>query len=308
MNEKNTLKRSLTETNQMLNGLGVATVTPLTESGVIDEKALELHIKRLDPYVDYYVLGSTAEIASLRPEDKKRLVELVCRHTLKPVVIYAVGLSLHDIMRDVDIMMNSQVVAVMHSMLGYQKPNQEEIMLHFDFFSHCVAEKHMVPTLVYDVPSRTGLPLNAEIVKYLARNSNICGLKDANGEYFDSLKDFASDEFIILCGDDPNVKKYLNEDGPAKGLVSVVANGIPEVSKKYVDFILKGGRMKVFEIQDMENLFYEFCNILLFANPAGIKLFLSEMYDWFPLYFKKPLLGIYWGHVEDVKSLVEKMK
>jgi len=286
MNTTNTLKRSIEETNKLLSGLGVALATPLEESGMIAEDALRMHISEIDDSVDFYVLGSTGEIPSLRPESKKRLSEVVITSTKKPIVIYALGLSRYEIMQSVDLMMNPQVVAVMHSVLGYQKLTQQDIITQFEWFADFVAQRFLVPTLIYDVPSRTGLPMSVNSVKHLSNNSKICGIKDANGKYFQDLKKIASKNFAIICGDDPMIESYMRNSS-CRSLASVVANVIPKETLSYMNSLEVDGKSNS---DYSKSVFLDACDALLERNPEGVKHCLSQYFDGkYPSFLHLPL-------------------
>ncbi len=103
---------------------------------------------------------------------------------------------------------------------------QEGLYLHYKK----IAEEVDAPIYIYDIPSRTGNPVEPATVFKLAEVNNIKGIKDTSGNA-DNLKaycDYRKDhpEFDVYTGPD-----HMIHDGllmGATGCVSGLANVIPE--------------------------------------------------------------------------------
>jgi 4-hydroxy-tetrahydrodipicolinate synthase len=88
------------------------------------------------------------------------------------------------------------------------------------------------PCVLYNIPSRTGKPLDHNTVKQLSSHPNFYGIKEASGSV---------DEFLKYVCDAPNAVVFSGDDGllpqfalaGAKGLISVIANVWPKETNCY---------------------------------------------------------------------------
>ncbi|MEB6334071.1 dihydrodipicolinate synthase family protein, partial [Staphylococcus pseudoxylosus] len=79
-----------------------------------------------------------------------------------------------------------------------------------------IADAVKLPVVLYNVPSRTNMTIEAETVETLSQNEYIVALKDATNDfdYLDDLKKRLNlDEFALYSGNDDNVVEYFNKDG-----------------------------------------------------------------------------------------------
>ena len=152
----------------------------------------------------------------------------------------------------------------------YNKPNQRGMKLHFE----TVADKSPVPVVLYNVPGRVGVNLQSSTCVELAKHPNIVAVKEASGnlqQIMEILRDKPSD-FDVLSGDD-GITQPMMALG-AKGVISVAANGYPDVFCKMVTSMLND------EVNAALELHYKMLKInnLIFAdgNPAGIKALMAS--------------------------------
>ena len=92
-----------------------------------------------------------------------------------------------------------------------------------------IAEQVRIPIIAYNVPSRTGLNLLPETMrKMMDSNENIIGIKEASGNIEQIVKLAAlCPDCDLYAGNDDHVVPMLSVG--AKGVISTVANIIPEV-------------------------------------------------------------------------------
>ncbi|SIN58975.1 dihydrodipicolinate synthase DapA [Mycobacteroides abscessus subsp. abscessus] len=114
----------------------------------------------------------------------------------------------------------------------YNKTNQRGLIAHFT----TIADAVKLPVVLYNVPSRTNMTIDAETVETLSENEYIVALKDATND-FDYLEDLKQrlnlDEFALYSGNDDNIVDYFNQGG--HGVISVVANVIPNAFQSLYD-------------------------------------------------------------------------
>lgn len=99
----------------------------------------------------------------------------------------------------------------------YNKPAQRAVQAHFI----AVAEAAGLPTLLYDVPSRTGTTVSIGVYENLASHELMIGVKDAVGDLPRASR-LATLGYAVYSGDDILLPAYLAHG--ACGLVSVVAH------------------------------------------------------------------------------------
>ncbi len=115
-----------------------------------------------------------------------------------------------------------------------------------------------LPVMLYNAPSRCGYTLWEEAVFQLSARG-VC-LKDAGGnlEYAKTVAKHTT----VLCGDDEKTEKYIS-CGVASGLVSVVSNLFPHLTKQILLQTANDGQREIF--REISRL--AFCEI----NPIPIK-------------------------------------
>ena len=105
----------------------------------------------------------------------------------------------------------------------YNKPTQEGLYQHF----RAVAEAGGLPVMLYNVPSRTGIDLQADTVVRLSEVPGIAAIKEAAGstDRVAELRARCRSDFSILSGDDALTLPMMAVG--ANGVVSVASNVEP---------------------------------------------------------------------------------
>jgi len=138
-----------------------------------------------------------------------------------------------------------------------------------------VAESSAKPIVLYNVPSRTGCEIFADVVKVLKQHKNVVGIKEAskNLDYLNKISQLIDQDFLLYCGNDDALLPYLSMG--ASGVISVWANAFPQVVAKLVDEWFSGNVKGALSTQ----LKYQELIDLLFVepNPIPIKALLNQM-------------------------------
>lgn len=190
-----------------LRGLWVPVVTPLTPGGDVDEVALDRLARRLlaDGCAGLVALGTTGEPATLRPDERHRVVEVCAAAThaaAKPLIVGAgsncTRSTIEDALR-VEALVHPAALLVV--VPYYTRPSPAAIVEHFRAVAGAVA----TPLVVYNVPYRTGRGLDAEAILELAELPQVVGIKQAVGALdHDTLEILRRRPpgFQVLAGDD----------------------------------------------------------------------------------------------------------
>ena len=165
-----------------LSGMGVALITPFKEDESIDFEALSRLIEYLiQNGTDYLVvLGTTAETPTLTEEEKTEIKRFVVERT-KGRIPLVLGLGGNNTRGIIDHLKKddfSGYDAILSVVPYYNKPSQEGIYQHYS----AIAQASKLPIILYNVPGRTGVNMNAETTLRLAKEyPNIIAIKEASG-------------------------------------------------------------------------------------------------------------------------------
>ncbi len=118
----------------------------------------------------------------------------------------------------------------------YNKPNQEGLYAHF----MAVADAVEIPILIYNIPGRSIVDMNAETMGRLAKHPNIIGVKDATADLsrVDRQREACGEDFIQLSGEDATQLGFMAMGG--HGTISVTANVAPKAMADMMNACLAG--------------------------------------------------------------------
>lgn len=254
-------------------GTGVALITPFNEDFSVDYKSLENIVEfTLSNGADFLVaLGTTSEAPTLTQEEKDKVLKTIIETANKrcPIMLGMGGNNTMNLLNSIKNQDFADVDGILSVVPYYNKPNQRGMKAHFEM----VADNSPVPVVLYNVPGRVGVNLQASTCVELAKHPNIVAVKEASGnlqQIMEILRDKPSD-FDVLSGDD-GITQPMMALG-AKGVISVAANGYPDMFCKMVRLMGQA------QTQDALDIHYKTLkmNNLIFAdgNPAGIKCILA---------------------------------
>ncbi|MDR1274241.1 MAG: 4-hydroxy-tetrahydrodipicolinate synthase [Odoribacteraceae bacterium] len=252
-------------------GVGVALVTPFNEAGQVDEESLRQVVDYvIDGGVDYLVtLGTTSEAVTLTRQERERVVEVIVEHNAGrlPVVIGVGGNNTASVLEDLaGLSYLRHGDAILTVAPYYNKPNQQGLYLHFK----AIAERSPLPLILYNVPGRCSVNIDAETTLRLAREfENIIAVKEAAGN-FEQVTAIAAgkpDHFLLLSGDDALALPFISLG--ADGVISVIANVLPYEYSTMIHRALEDEFAEARGIHFRLRFLYK----ALFeeGNPAGVK-------------------------------------
>ena len=265
---------------QALKGSLVALVTPLASDGEVDYAALKAlvtwHIEQGTHGI--VSVGTTGEAPTLSVREHSKVISRTIEYVngRVPVIAGTGGNSTRDSITLTKQAKKSGADFCLLVTPYYNKPNQEGLIKHF----LSIADSVDIPQILYNVPSRTACDILPSTVKILANHKNIIGIKEAFDD-MNRIKELIkiSDEmknnkdFYIYSGDDPTFLASM-ELG-AHGVISVVANAIPNQIASICNFALNGDFAKAREIDKNFNDLYDLCFIE--SNPIPIKWIMYKL-------------------------------
>ncbi len=272
-------------------GLGVAIATPFLRDESLDEEALGRHIDFLrESAVDFIVsLGTTAENPVLTPGERARIMEIVVSHAGKvPVVMGVGGNCTRNVVEQLRATDMTGVSGILSVTPYYNKPSQEGLYKHFA----AIAEASPVPVILYNVPSRTGVNLEAATSLRLAGDyrGKIVAVKEASGrlEQAETMIIRRERGFAVLSGDDSLAHSMIKLGGD--GVISVLGNLFPREFGTMIRASLAGDITRAAILHQHFSALYT----LLFrdGNPSGIKAALNILHPYFGDTLRLPLTPV----------------
>lgn len=250
-----------------------ALITPFRD-GRVDVDALRELVERcIAGGVNGLVpCGTTGESVTLSEAEHTLVVRTVVEQARKrvPVVAGAGTVSTAHTIRLAEIARDAGADGLLLVCPYYNRPTQAGLEAHF----RAVAAAVPMPTLLYNIPGRTGVDLALETLERLADVPAIVGVKEATGNVLRSQQIIArlGDRFDVLSGDDALTLPVLSVGGC--GVISVSANLLPsetsEVVRRWNAGDVAGARALHLRLAPVhESMFVE-------ANPGPVKAALAD--------------------------------
>jgi 4-hydroxy-tetrahydrodipicolinate synthase len=199
-----------------------AMVTPFRADGSLDlEAAQRLATHLVDHGHDGLVVsGTTGESPTTSDDEKERLVRAVVEAVGDRARVVA-GSGTNDTHHTIELSRAAEKAGA-HGLLivtpYYNKPPQEALVRHFV----AAADAVDLPVVLYDIPGRTGTPIEYDSLVRLAEHERILAVKDAKGDLFEASRVMASTDLAYYSGDDPMNLAWLTHGGI--GVISVVGH------------------------------------------------------------------------------------
>lgn len=256
--------------------MGIALITPFQSDGSVDFDALRRLVDfQIQQGADFLcILGTTAETPTLTADEKHAIKECVIEVNAKrvPLLIGCGGNNTAAVVNELITTDWTGIDGVLSVCPMYNKPTQEGLYQHFA----AIANASPLPVVLYNVPGRTGVNLQAATTLRLAREfDNIVAIKEASGNITqaDEIIKNKPANFDVISGDDGITFPLITLG--AVGVISVIGNALPGEFSKMVRLALKGEYEPALKIH---HRFTELFSLLFVdGNPAGIKAMLSAM-------------------------------
>lgn len=248
-------------------GSGVALVTPFTESGVNYQKLEELIEFHITHKTDALIIcGTTGEGSTMTMEEHEEVLKF-CVDVAKGRIPMIAGTGSNDTNSAIRLCQYAESVGYDGLLLVtpyYNKATQKGLCAHYGK----IAENTKLPIILYNVPSRTGVSISLDTLKYLdEKYENINAIKEASGDVAFAAKIKAHTNLAIYSGND-DVTVPLVAIG-CQGVISVIANILPEETHNMCKFAEDGNladanRIYLGMLDIMDAMFYE-------VNPIPVK-------------------------------------
>ncbi|MEU3602483.1 4-hydroxy-tetrahydrodipicolinate synthase [Streptomyces sp. NPDC006798] len=223
-----------------------AMVTPFTPDGALDvDGAQRLAAHLVDAGNDGLIInGTTGESPTTSDAEKDRLVRAV-REAVGDRAFVVAGVGTNDTRHSVELARAAERAGA-HGLLAvtpyYNKPPQEGLFRHFS----AIADATELPVMLYDIPGRSGVPIDTETIVRLSAHPRIVANKDAKGDLGRAGWAIARSGLAWYSGDDMLNLPLLSIG--AVGFVSVVGHVVTPELRALLDAHLNGDVQKATEI------------------------------------------------------------
>lgn len=150
--------------------------------------------------------------------------------------------------------------AALHINPYYGKTSMDGLVSHFN------SVLSMGPTIVYNVPGRTGQDIPPAVIHSLSGNSNFAGIKECMGN--DRVKHYTDKKIVVWSGNDDQCHDSRWNYG-ATGVISVVSNLIPGLMRE----LMFGGKYPSLNAKLMPLIGWLFHE----PNPIGLNTALAQL-------------------------------
>ncbi len=255
-------------------GALTALVTPF-RGGQVDVEALRALVEaQIAGGIDGLVpCGTTGESVTLSTAEHALVVRSVVEQARGrvPVVAGAGSVSTAHSIDLVRLARDAKADGVLIVVPYYNKPSQAGLVAHY----RAVLSAVSMPTILYNIPGRTGVDLGLDAMAQLAEVPEIVAVKEATGNVVRSQALLArfGERFTILSGDDGLTLPILSVGG--QGVISVTSNLLPREVSEVIRLWNAGDvagarRLHLRLVPVHESMFVE-------SNPGPVKAALARL-------------------------------
>jgi 4-hydroxy-tetrahydrodipicolinate synthase len=216
-----------------------AMVSPFTANGALDldgVQRLAAHLVDEQGNDALVINGTAGESPTTTDSEKEALVRAVVEAVGDRAKVLA-GVGTNDTRHTIELAVGAEKAGA-HGLLVvtpyYNKPPQEGLYRHFT----AVADASGLPILLYDIPHRSGVPIETETLVRLAAHERIVGVKDAKGDLTASSWVLSRTDLAFYCGDDATTLPMLAIG--AAGIVGTSTHFTGQQTKQMIQAYARG--------------------------------------------------------------------
>jgi 4-hydroxy-tetrahydrodipicolinate synthase len=252
-----------------------ALVTPFDANGALDLAAfgrlLDFQIAGGTQAV--VVAGSTGEAHMLEHDEYDRLLAFAAERIAGRITVIA-GTGEAGTVKTVATTKRARALGADAALVVapyYVRPTQEGLRRHFLE----VADHGGLPTLLYNVPTRTACDISPDTTAVLRDHPAIIGIKEArsDAERIKRTAELVRSDFVYLSGDDATAGEAMLQG--AAGTISVVANLVPRAFRALCDAAISGDREAAARCNATLDPLVQALNCA--PNPIAVKVGLPDL-------------------------------
>ncbi len=284
-------------------GSCTAIVTPFIPEGIdYEQLGKNLDFQAENGTAAVVVNGTTGENPTLNSDEFEELVRFTadaCSGKMKVIV----GIGGNDTRRALKKAQTAKAVradGILMVTPYYNKGTQAGLIEHFSY----VADRVEIPMILYNVPSRTGIGIEAETYRVLSEHPNINGVKEASGNFslIASARALCEDKLFFWSGNDDNTVPMMAMG--ALGVISVASNIIPGAISQLCSLCRSGNYT---DAAALYRKYTALCSALFIeTNPIPVKAAMKLLGTDSGL-LRLPLTEITEGHLQILREEMKKV-
>ena len=251
----------------MLKGSIVALITPFKNESLSEseyEKLINYHL--MNGTNGVVPGGTTGESPTLSHNEHRKIIEIAVKQCKGKIPVLA-GTGSNSTEEAIELSKFAEKAgadALLVVTPYYNKPSQEGLYQHYKKINDNVG----IPIIIYNIPSRSVINMEVDIMAKLYELKNIKGVKDATGDLsrVDQQLKAMGKEFIQLTGNDDNALEFNRRGGV--GAIGVTANVAAKLASDFqkacVDNLKKAVELDKILQPLHSSLFIE-------SNPSPVK-------------------------------------
>lgn len=216
-----------------------AMVTPFHADGSLnlaEARRLAAHLVDVQGNDALVINGTTGESPTTTDAEKLSLLEAVIDEVGDRARIVA-GVGTFNTAHTIELARQAEQ-AGSHGLLVvtpyYSRPPQDALADHF----LTVADATSLPIMIYDIPHRSGIPVETATMIQIATHPNIVAVKDAKGSPVASAQVLAATELAYYSGDDAMTLPLLAVGGV--GVVGTSTHFTGRATRELIDAFVAG--------------------------------------------------------------------
>jgi 4-hydroxy-tetrahydrodipicolinate synthase len=283
-------------------GIATALITPFKD-GRIDFNAYGRFIDwQIENGVNALVAcGTTGESSTLSDKEHRAAISYAVQRAAGRVPVIA-GTGSNELDYAVDLSKYAASVgadAILVVTPYYNKATQKGLIGMYT----AIADAANVPTILYNVPSRTGVNIEPKTYAALAEHPNIVAFKEANGNISKIVEtmSYVRGKLDLYSGNDDQIVPLMAMGGI--GAISVLSNVLPRETVAITDRFFAGDVAGAAELQCRYHALIDalFCEV----NPIPVKAAVAAL-GFTENSLRLPLTELEEGHKETLLALMRK--
>ncbi len=262
---------------RIFEGAATALYTPFSSDGIDYDALGELIERQIAGKIDAVViLGTTGEAPTVTDKERAEIIRFTVSHVRNriPVIVGCGSNCTKKFIEYTNLAKYCGADAALAVTPYYNKCSDEGLLRHFLEADNACC----FPTIVYNVPARTGLKVKPAVYEKLAELDSVVGIKEADCDisHIDETFRIAGKNLPVYCGSDEMNFEFFKRG--ASGTISVLSNIIPrKIHDYYYNF-----KDNYRNAKNKDDILLERLSGLLFTsvNPIPLKTLVGH-------YFKK---------------------
>jgi 4-hydroxy-tetrahydrodipicolinate synthase len=246
--------------------------------------------------------GTTAEAATLDEAERDAVILRVVKAARGRVPVLA-GTGHNSTRMTIAAQQRAQALGADFGLVVtpyYNKPTPQGLLAHYE----AVAQASTLPIIMYNVPSRTGCDMQADIIAQLSQMPQIQGIKEATGQLsrLDGLRAHVDSSFALLSGDDASSCAFVLMGGD--GAISVASNVVPKAMSTLMTEARQGNAQAA---RDQHDALVALFDILFVeSNPIVVKAAMA-LQKQLTEAFRLPLCGMQAANRNKLEAVMQRM-